>query len=350
MDWLDLRPLPLWANAAVFLAAAGAVWFAGGKISRYANTIAERTGIGKALIGLLVLGGITSLPEVAVSISAGLGADPALAVNTLLGGVAMQVAILSIADLIYGRDALSSIIAKPVVLLQAALDIVLLVVVAAGITIEDVGIFGVGLWASSILVLYLVSIWLVKVYEWAPGWKPHDDEGRSERAAERSPEAVDTEQSLRRLVLFTVAAGATIFVAGIVLSLAGDAIAVQTGLGHSFVGAAFVALSTSLPEVSTVVAAVRIHQYELAFSDIFGTNLFDIGLIFLVDAIDPAGLALNEVGQFSLVAALLGIAVTTVYLIGLIERKNRAIFRMGIDSIIVLLLYIGGMVLLYQLR
>jgi cation:H+ antiporter len=56
------------------------------------------------------------------------------------------------------------------------------------------------------------------------------------------------------------------------------------------------------------------------------------------------------VGVFSSVAALLGIAVTTLFLIGLAERRDRTILRMGIDSAAVLLVYFGGLVILYGLR
>ncbi len=81
-----------------------------------------------------------------------------------------------------------------------------------------------------------------------------------------------------------------------------------------------------------------------------GTNLFDLVLIFLVHAFYPGGPVLNEVGRFSLFGALLGIALTTVYLAGVVERRDRGILRMGVDSLAVLITYLSGLVLLYQLR
>jgi cation:H+ antiporter len=88
----------------------------------------------------------------------------------------------------------------------------------------------------------------------------------------------------------------------------------------------------------------------MAFSDIFGTNLFDIALIFVVDLFYPGGSVLRELDQFSIFAALLGAAVTLVYMIGLIERRNGALPRMGIDSLVVVLLYVSGLVVMYRLR
>jgi cation:H+ antiporter len=50
------------------------------------------------------------------------------------------------------------------------------------------------------------------------------------------------------------------------------------------------------------------------------------------------------------VGATLGMLVTLVYLAGIIERRDFVIWGLGPDSLLVLLLYGGGLVLLYQLR
>ena len=90
--------VPLPANIAVFVVAAIIVWIAGTRLSLYADAIARRTGIGQAALGVLLLGGVTSLPEIAVAGSAAISGAGALAVNNLLGGFTMQVAILAVAD------------------------------------------------------------------------------------------------------------------------------------------------------------------------------------------------------------------------------------------------------------
>jgi cation:H+ antiporter len=351
----EFRAHPLWVNLAVFAASAGVVWVAGTRLGGYANTIANRTGIGKALVGLVLLGGITSLPEVATSASAAASGNAALAVNNLLGGVALQVAILAAADAAVGRDALSSVVAHPVVLLQGTLKVLLLVIVAAGIVVGDVGVGGVGVWSSMVLVGYLASLGLLHRYERRRPWVP-DSQGRGESTRRgathgRAGEARRSEgRSTAHIAALTAAAALAILAAGFLLTRTGEAVAVQTGLGSSFVGAILVAAATSLPEVSTVLSAVRLREYQMAISSIFGTNLFDIVLVFLADAIYAGPPVLNEVGRFSVFASLLGVAVTTAYVAGLVERLNRTVWRMGVDSLAVLVLYVGGVVVLYSLR
>ena len=355
MPLAEFQNYPLWANLGMFAAAAAAVWFAGSRLARYAASISDRTGIGAAFLGLILLGGITSLPEIAVTVTASLAGSAALSVNNLLGGVAAQFVVLAIADAVHGRDAISSVVGKPVMLLQGTFCILLLIMAAAGIIMGDTAVFGVGLWAWGILVLYIGFVWLINRYQGSRAWiaggtrqKHLGHERSSAVAGGQEPRGGDA--TLGRIVFRTVLAAIVILVAGYVLARTGDAIAGQTGIGASFVGAVLLGVATSLPEVSTVVSAVHLRHYAMAFSNIFGGNLFDLMLVFVVDAVYAGGPVLNEVGRFSSLAALLGIALTAIYLAGLLERSDRAVFRIGLDSMAALVVYLGGLALLYQLR
>ncbi|HYE35796.1 sodium:calcium antiporter [Methylocaldum sp.] len=348
---LDFKAAPLWVGIAVFAVSAGVVWVSGTRLSGHADTIAERTGIGHAFTGLVLLGVVTSLPEAAVTVVASAAGNLELAVNNLLGGIAFGFAILAVADAAIGRDALTSVVPDPVVMLQGSLSILLLALIAAGITVGDIALFGVGGWCWSVLVLYLLAVWMTHRSQGRFQWHPKGMDGL--QSGHRTPKADNgksTDTPLAGVAARTVAAGLAILIAGFFLSESGDAIATKTALGSSFVGVLLVAIATSLPEVSTVLAAVRLHRYEMAVSDIFGTNLFSVALVFLADAIHRGGPALNEVGRFAAVATLLGIVVTTLYIAGLVERRDRTIFRMGYDSLAVLATYLGGVFLLYRLR
>jgi cation:H+ antiporter len=343
----DFRDLPLAANLGIFAGAAAVVWLAGTRIASYANTLAERTGIAKAIVGAVLLGGITSLPEIATTTTAAAGGNARLAVNNLLGGVAMQVAVLALADAAIGKDALSSIVARPSVLLLGALNILLLVLIAMGIAAGDVPVLGMGAWTIGLAVAYAAAMVIMGRSRASEAWRP----GRAVQQRSRQEKGKHTEpRTTARIAAYTAFAGAAIFAAGFILTRTGEALAEQTGLGASFVGAVLVAIATSLPEVSSTIAAVRLGQYELAFADIFGTNLFDLALVTVSDAVYDGPPVLQEAGAFSIFAVLLGLAVTAIYLAGLIERRDRVVLRMGIDSALVLLVYLGGLAVLYRLR
>ncbi|MDJ0388496.1 sodium:calcium antiporter [Roseomonas sp. E05] len=346
MSWFEFGNNPLWLNITLFLAAAAFVWMAGARLARYADDISDMTGLGTALVGMLLLGGVTSLPEIAVSATAGLSGDAALAVNNLLGGVALQVVIIAIGDAALRRGAISAAIAKPTVLLQGTFCCLLLCGVAAAVTVGDVALVGnLGAWSTGILLTAVLMLAMVSRYKGQGAWRPYP-----EPEAKEQRDARGETRSLPATIGLTTLVAAVIVVAGFLLARTGEALAAQTGLGSSLMGAVLVGLATSLPEISTVLAAVRLRRYVMAYADIFGTNIIDIALIFLIDAAYGSGLVLNEVGSFSVFAALLGTAVTLIYLAGLIERKDMTLGRLGLDSWVVVAVYLGGVAVLYTLR
>lgn len=150
-------------------------------------------------------------------------------------------------------------------------------------------------------------------------------------------------------MVHTALAAVAVVTAATLLAFSAEVIAQETGLGHSFIGFIFGGIATTLPERSTTIAAARLRQFEMAFSDAFGTNLCSAGLIFLADALYGGGPILSEVGTFSVFGVLLGIVLTAVYLAGLVARSKRSILRMGLDSHTVLILAVLGFAALYFL-
>lgn len=345
----------VWINAALFAVGAAAVWFAGTRLTRYADTIETRTRLGAALIGALLLGGITSLPEAATTTTAALSGDAVLAVNNVLGGVAMQVAVLALADAMIGKRGLSTVAGDSSLLLQGNGLMVALALAAAGIASGSIVLWGVDLWTVGVMVVVLLLFSSIQRYEDRPHWTPVEE--ASEGASPHVPELEEepepgpgAEMSNRGLAFGTIVAGLIVIAAGYLVTRTGDVIADQTGLGASFMGATFLAIATSLPEVSTSTEAVRRGRHRLAFSNIFGTNLLDVGFLFTADIFYREGSVLDEVGDFSLFAAMLGILLTGTYVAGILQREKRVIFRMGLDSAVVLVLYIAGAFVLYGLR
>ncbi|SDB12264.1 sodium:calcium antiporter [Bauldia litoralis] len=340
---IDFRGLPLPVNIAVLLVSAAIVWGAGTRMARLVDAIAERTGLGRAFAGFLLLGGVTSLPELATVITAAHGGHANLALSSILGSVSTNVLLLALADAVLGRDALTSVVAHPATLMQGALGILLLGVVAAAINIGDVELFGIGVWSAALVPLFGLAVWLTSRYENRPTWMVADG-APLPGLAPAEPEELKLD--LRALVTNATAAGVVILVAGYLLAESGDAIAVQTGIGANMVGFVLVGLATSLPEISSMVGAVRIHRYELAIGDIFGTNLFDLLLIPIADIFFRQGPILAQAGRFEAVAVVLGIILTSVYVVGLLDRRNQTVLRMGYDSLAAIVAFGIGIVLL----
>ncbi len=354
--FIDFGRFPLWVNLVISAAAAVGVWIAGTRLTRDADDISERTGAGQAFVGLILLGGIVSLPELSTSITASLMGDPIFATTTLLGGVSATMVALAVVDGLVREQPVSSDVKHPVVLLQGVLTVIFLVVAAAGMTIGDVEILGVGAWSLALLVLYLLFVLLVKRYQWSEPWVPIEEAGSPEPPRPKRPQEASSGQSgpdprpMRRVILSTIVASVATLATGVLLAGAGSALAEQSGFGSGLVGLILGGIATSLPEATTFYAAVRLRQYELAFGDAFGTNLFSTMAIAFADLAYGGGPILSQAGRFGIFAILIGITTNAIYLAGCIERRNRTFLGMGVDSLLVLAVYVGGMILLYRIR
>lgn len=353
-ELLSFDGRPIWINVAVFIVSAAVIWLAGTRLVRLVDRLAKRTGMGQGFAGMLLLGGIVSLTEISTVSTAAFTGTPLLALNNLLGSVSINLFLLAAVDPLSGREALTSFVAKPAMLMQGTLVIVLLSVVAMAMILGDPAVFGVGGWSAALFVLCLGALWMSSRYQGRMVWVPGEraEQAREDTAEENSADSNggEVEEALWSIVAKLTGFASIIFVAGFSLSMTGDALAQQTGLGTSFVGFLLVGISTSMPELSTITAAIRLKRYEMAIGDILGSNVFNLLLIFLADVVYTGeGTVLNHAGPFEMFAALLGIVMTAILLLGLLERRDNTVFKMGYDSLAMLLVFLGGVGVLYGL-
>lgn len=340
----DLASLPDAAIYGAFATAALVVWLAGKELPELAARLSRRTGLGEAFAGMLLLGGITSLPELATTSSAAAAGAGDLALNNAFGSVVFNLLLLALADMILGGRALTARVARSATLLQGACSMVLLATVAIVITVGDVPLAGAGAGSTLLLILCFGAMRIAAAHETRPTWAVVDPPGDG-----AEPRPAGTGSSLARLLLRLALLAALIFIGGVVLSQTGEAIADRSGIGAGLIGLVLLAIATSLPELTVITAAVRRGHYELAIGDILGANLFNIAMIFVIDLLLAGRPVLDTAGAFEGGAALLGIVLTGIFLIGLIERRDRTVLRMGYDSLAVIAIYAGGLALLARL-
>ena len=165
------------------------------------------------------------------------------------------------------------------------------------------------------------------------------DRGRPPRKRARaSSEAMRS--AGRAGLVFGVAAALTL-IAGVTIERSGERIAGELGLDGAVFGATILAAATSLPEVSTGIASVKLGDYELAVSDIFGGNAF-LPVLFLVASLLSGQAVLPDAAPTDRYLTALAILLTVVYMTGLLFRSPRRVWRLGLDSTAVVLLYALG--------
>lgn len=346
------QSFPLLALIAIFIVAAIAVWLSGIQLSNSTDILSDRFGLGQALGGMILLAVATNLPEIAITTTAGLTHNIDIATGNILGGIAIQTVVLVILDAFGAKrkDALSHLASSIELILEGVLVIAVLVVAIMGTQLpRGVAFLRMSPSALLILVIWVFGLWLLSKARNDLPWQIKDRGSNTQASSEQDANKQKKERSKkqastgRALLIFSIASVITL-VAGAALEFSGDAIAKDTGLSGVLFGATILAAATSLPEISTGLQSTWIGDYELAFSDIFGGNAFLPVLFILADLLSGQAV-LPQAQKSDIYLASLGCFLTAVYIYGLVFRRPKQLFqRLGIDSIIVLCVYIIAIV------
>jgi cation:H+ antiporter len=327
-----------------FLACTAIIVYAGAGLSRYGDIIAAKTGLGGTWIGVVLLASVTSVPELVTGLSAVTYARaPDIAVGDVFGSCVFNLLIVAFLDVFHRAQPISTR-AHHGNTLAAGFGILLLCAACLGLFL-NVRLFPlgrIGPYTPILLVLYFLAMRIVYSYE-----KRQLAAFVRERAAEPGYQDVP----MRTVRLGFVSHAAAVVAAAVLLPKIGAEIAAATGLGQTFVGNVLVAFSTSLPEVVVSVAAVRIGSVDLAIGNLFGSNLFNVGLILAVDDfVFARGPILSFVHPGHIVPALSAMAMTAIAVAGLTYRAERKRLVLAWDSIGIVAVYLVNLAVLYLVR
>jgi cation:H+ antiporter len=343
--------MPLPALIGAFVAAGAAVWIAGIQLSAKTDVLATRLGLGEALGGLILLAIATDLPEIAITGSAALSHSYGIAIGNLLGGVAIQTVVLVALDAFGpGDEPLTYRAASLPLVLEGLLVIALMVIVVMATRLpSDAVALRLSPGSVSLAVVWVAGLWLIgkarKGLPWheegqAPGGQ-EEPAGHSQR--KRESDASRRGESTARAAMVFGAAALVTLVAGVVLERSGEQLASRLHMTGVLFGATVLAGATSLPELSTGLASVKLGDDQLAFSDIFGGNAV-LPVLFLEATLLSGDAVLPRAQNTDVYLTALGALLTAVYLYGLIFRPRRRVLGMGVDSAVVLALYALGVV------
>ena len=312
---LALLWLQLGATAAVILVASHF-------LARSADVVAEKTGLGRSFVGVMMLATATSLPEVGTGVSAIVLVDaPDLAAGDAFGSNLFNLLIIGLADLFWRNGPVLSAV-KPTTAVVAALGAAMIALAVGAVYVHHATSFASTWHLSPVSVLmmagFLVAMLLIYRHE-----KEADQSEDADEDAEGVTEAAYAGTSLRK-ALGTYAAAATAVVAAAVwLAVTGEHIAVEMGWEASFMGTQFLALSTSLPEMATAYAALRLNAPTLAVSNVLGSNVFNMGFVlFIDDLVYPEGAIWADVSQVHILSGLIAILMTVIVIVGMLTRPR----------------------------
>lgn len=316
--------------------AALVILLVGLRMTGLADRIADRTGLGEAVVGGVLLGAATSFSGTIVSLTAALDGRASLAFSNGIGGIAAQTAFLAIADIVYRRANLEHAAAELANVFQCGVLMVLLAIPVAAFTAPEIAFWGVHPASLVLVVVYAYGVGATARLRERPMWKPVEtDETRTDE-----PEDGDTpDNPARWLILRFVGLMLLLGTAGWVISQVAAQLVDRLGLSASLVGALVTAVITSLPELVTTIAAVRRGALQLAVGGIIGGNTFDTLFLTIADVGYREGSIYHAVGSDDLFWLATGMLMTAVLMLGLIFREKSGPGRIGRESVLLLSIY-----------
>lgn len=326
-----------------FLGCTSVIVYAGTRLSKYGDIIAEKTSLGRTWIGVVLMASVTSLPELVTGISSVTYAGvPDIAVGNITGACIFNMVTLAILDVIHQPVPVSAR-AHHGQVLSAAFGVLLLAMTVMGIFSGDniLHLGWIGIYTPLFVIIYFSAMRLVYHYE-----KRKISEFIKEMALELKYKEISTKTAI---INYGINA-AGVIIAAIFLPEIAKGVAETTGLGQTFVGTIFVAISTTLPELTVSISAVKIGAIDLAIGNLFGSNIFNIFILALDDIFFTKGPILSFATQNHIFSALSAIIMTSLAIIGLTYRAEKKFLFISWDSIAILLIYFINLVILYMRR
>jgi cation:H+ antiporter len=330
-----------------FVVSAGAIVFAGTKLSRYGDQIAELTGLGRLWIGVVLMAAATSLPEVFTTMSAGWIDAPDLAAGNLFGAGMSNMLTLGLIDLLYRQKRVWQQAALGHTL-TATLAMVLTALAAFFVLLRvEVVHFGVGFESVILLILYVLGMRLVFRQE-DMARRQLEHKAVVEGLAEEPGSDGSRRDALRYAVRGFSIGALVLLVAAPVLAWSAERIAEESGMTATFIGTSLVAITTSLPELVVSISAVRLGAFDLAVGNLFGSNAFNMAAFFFADLAYRGGGLLSTVSSTHALTALWAIIMMNIGLMGIIYRAERRFRLIEPDSLLMIVVYVLGLWLLFN--
>ena len=320
----------------LFAGSAALVIFSGVFLAKYGDALAELMGWGRLWAGTILVALATSLPELLTNITASVRDLPELAGGNILGSNMVNMLILALVALLFGGAGFFRRIApehKPLALTAMSLTGIALILGAFHVRLSFAG---VGLASLLMIGAYLGGMRAVYVA------RPHPPGGSHEAPSPGLP-------NLRRAWIYFGLASFGVLLAAPTLAISVEQIAESTGLASSFLGVVAVAVVTSMPEISTSIAAVRMGAVDLAIGNLYGSCALNIVLLSLADPFYRKGVLVETLGDPHFAAGVVAIALMGLGLSQILLRGGSRYLPVVPTIVVMGLVYFGGVYAVYEL-
>ena len=246
----------------LFLFLAGLTIYLSFRLSYYADLLNKTTNISGVFIGGILLAGLTSLPEFVTCLSSIFLNNPYLAIGDILGSNFFNISIMCLFDILFIKTMFYNYTKNKYYIIYLLLIINYLIMYLFMGGILNLELFNIGTPSFIIIISYI--IYLKKAQE-----------------KDSKKEIIKTKEHV--LLKFLIV-GILMVIVSIFLTLIVNLIADKNpNVASSFIGAILLGITTSMPEVITFIALIKMKSFDLALSDIIGSNLFNLLILAIGD-------------------------------------------------------------------
>ncbi|WP_229402242.1 sodium:calcium antiporter [Micromonospora okii] len=344
MPDLTAQPWPLSWSVVVFLLAGVATVAGSVRLAGLGDALADRTGWGEALFGVLFFGLVTGLSGIIMTVVAAGSDQPGLAYSNVVGGIAAQTTAVAVADAFHRRANLEHAAASLSNLLSGCLLVALLALALLASYVPETTVVGVDPMSAVLVGAYVGGLVLIRRAGAQPMWQ-------AIATAETRPDVPHDDNPLNRrppawLWGRFAAVGLLVAGGGWLVALAAESLVEVTGLTAGFVGGVLMGVVNALPETVTAIAAVRRGAVTLAVAAVLGGNILDVLTLVAGDLAYRRGSLYHTVGDAELLATTTSLFMTATLLGGLLIRQTCGWGRLGFEGVLLLATYAAMTVVL----
>lgn len=332
----------LLASVLVFVSCTAVIGIVGTRLTMIADQLADRAGFGEAVVGGVLLGAVTSLSGIVLSVSAAFNDMPTLALSNALGGMAAQMVFLAVADICYRKSNLEHAAASAENMMQGAILVCVMSILLLACFSPEWTVWKVHPATPLMIGAYIYGMHLVNRSKKFPMWEPK----MTEETRTDEPDTENAKLNLKRLWVSFLSYALLLGVTGWILQKSASSIVAITGMHEAIMGVLFTSVVTSLPELVTSVAAVRRGALTLAVSGIIGGNAYDTLFAAFSDVAYRSGSIYHTIPENLMFWVGINLFMTGVLILGLILREKRGPGNIGFESALILGAYALGAVTL----
>ena len=255
----------------IYLVLASLVIFLSIKLSKYVDLLDKKTKIAGALLGGILLAGVTSLPELFTSLTGTLivGKND-LVLGNIMGSDFFDIMIFGVVYFLFFKKFTEGKVGKQHYRSWLFTALMLVAVTIAAFVFDRNGwLLG---WFNPmsliIIAIYVVSLILT------PKTEEKEDN-----------EEVDSHLTVKQIWIRFTLASIILIAASITVTIVTDKVVVGFGIGETFGGSLFLGVATSLPEVTATLALCKKKNFDAAYGDIIGSCTFNVIILGIADAV-----------------------------------------------------------------